>query len=288
MKTRTLPKLKLALASTAVIALSLGSAFATAQESSSGSGWTGYYLGLKGGYTWSDSTDVKTRSDNVQVVGYGGSQQGADAAVQAASGNTSVSPSGAIGGGFAGYNWQSGQLVYGVEVDVQLASNKDNGNSSSSVPISGFPANSIASTTSVSQELSFLSTLRGRFGFLTSPDLLIYGTGGLAVGGAKTKANTSQEILGPSGGITTTYQNDENTSETLYGWTAGAGLDWKFMQDYSIKAEYLYYDLGDMDSSRNNFGSDVLSGGSFYTNSIKTKSSYEGSVASIGISYHFQ
>jgi outer membrane immunogenic protein len=290
MSTRTTQNLALVLFSSAAAALTLGSAHASAQESS-GSDWSGYYLGLKGGYTWSESTNIKTSASNVALCGSGcgGQQAGADASIEAASGNTSVSPAGAIGGGLAGYNWQRGQLVYGVEADIQLASNKDNGNSSSFVPLNGFPSNAIASTTSVSQELSFLSTLRGRFGFLPTPDLLVYGTGGLAVGGAKTKTNISQSIEGPSGGITTAYASDESTSETLYGWTLGAGVDWKFMQDYSVKAEYLYYDLGDMDSSHSNFGSDIADGsGPFYTNSVKSKSSFEGSVASIGISYHFK
>jgi outer membrane immunogenic protein len=296
MSTRTTQNLALVLFSSAAAALTLGSAHASAQEStsaSSGSDWSGYYLGLKGGYTWSESTNIKTSANNVQLCGSNcsGQEWSAAASAQSASGNTSVSPAGAIGGGLVGYNWQANQLVYGVEADIQLASNKDNGSSSSLVPVAGNPGYSNASTTAVSQELTFLSTFRGRLGYLLAPELLMYGTGGLAVGGAKSKTNISQSMLGSYGGVATTFSSETNTSETLYGWTLGAGIDWKFMQDYSVKAEYLYYDLGDMDSSHSNLASAITAAGyseNYFTNSVKSKSSYAGSVASLGISYHFK
>lgn len=249
---------------------------------------------MKAGYTWSDSTNIKTSANNVQLCdsACGGQQESAAASAQAANANTSVRPAGAIGGGLVGYNWQSGQLVYGVEADIQLLSNKDKGASSSLVQAPGIGVGyANESTASVSQVLSFLSTLRGRLGFLTKPDLLIYGTGGLAASGARSKTSISQNMLGSYGGVATSFGSEVNASETLYGWTIGAGIDWQFMQDYSLKAEYLYYDPGDLDSSRSNLASAITAQGyneNYFTNSVKTKSSFDGSVASIGISHHFQ
>ena len=67
--------------------------------------------------------------------------------------------------------------------------------------------------------------LRGRLGFLITPTLLVYGTGGFAYGGLN------------GNGITGNYSN------TRTGWTAGGGVEWMFMPNWSAKAEYLYTDL---------------------------------------------
>jgi outer membrane immunogenic protein len=78
---------------------------------------------------------------------------------------------------------------------------------------------------------------RGRLGFLATPNLLLYGTGGFAYGQVKSSATL---VFTPP--IDGTYFG--STSETKYGWTAGAGAEYAFGNNWSAKIEYLYVDLG--------------------------------------------
>ena len=66
--------------------------------------------------------------------------------------------------------------------------------------------------------------MRGRVGYLITPTLLIYGTGGFAYGQVSAFGF--------------------NTTPT--GWTAGGGVEWMFAPHWSAKAEYLYVDLSNM------------------------------------------
>ncbi len=95
-----------------------------------------------------------------------------------------------------------------------------------------------------SKSLDYLGTVRGRIGYLVTPTLLLYGTGGLAYGGANSSTSVFQGISGPTFGITTAFGTAGSYSDTLVGWTAGGGLEWMFAPNWSAKLEYLYYDLG--------------------------------------------
>jgi opacity protein-like surface antigen len=135
---------------------------------------------------------------------------------------------GVLGGLQAGYSWQWGPIVAGVEADLQAAglsgSSKGVGASSGAVPL-----------LAAHQTVDWFGTARGRIGYAPLPTLLVYGTGGLAYGG---------------GGFSFAYINGDNHSGAGYenpnrvGWAAGAGLEWAFSPDWSAKLEYLYVDLG--------------------------------------------
>ena len=91
-------------------------------------------------------------------------------------------------------------------------------------------------TVNSSVSSDWLATVRGRAGFLVTPALLLYGTGGLAV------ANVKANYL-----FTDTFaaaNESASISTTRYGWTAGVGGEYALMNGWSIKAEYLYVDLG--------------------------------------------
>lgn len=97
----------------------------------------------------------------------------------------------------------------------------------------------IATETSGEQRLDWFSTTRGRLGYLISDSLLLYGTGGLASGRAS--ANTFITQVGcPIGGCLAGSE-----SKTLWGWAAGGGLEYAIGQ-WLVRAEYLHYDLGDL------------------------------------------
>jgi outer membrane immunogenic protein len=77
-------------------------------------------------------------------------------------------------------------------------------------------------------ELNWLGTARPRAGITLTPSWLLYGTGGLAVGGIHAHAG---------GGAV-------SKRETKAGWTAGFGTEAMLWRNWSIKAEYLYVDFG--------------------------------------------
>jgi hypothetical protein len=92
------------------------------------------------------------------------------------------------------------------------------------------------------QKLDWLSTTRGRVGYLLTHNLLLYGTGGLANGRAK--ANTFITQAGcPVGSCSAGSE-----SKTLWGWEAGGGLEYA-VGHWLLRAEYLHYDLGDLNYS---------------------------------------
>jgi outer membrane immunogenic protein len=139
--------------------------------------WMGPYLGFNAGYQWGNVT------------------------------NTPTSPSGFAGGVQGGYNFQSGQFVFGAETDLQLSAAED-------------------AVAGVKFANTWFGTVRGRGG-LALNNVLIYGTGGFAYGGGRA------HVAGAS------------DTRTHLGWTAGLGIEVGLTPGWSAKAEYLYVDLGD-------------------------------------------
>jgi outer membrane immunogenic protein len=137
--------------------------------------WAGPYIGGNLGYEWGNVSNNPTK------------------------------PSGFAGGVQAGYNWQSGPWVFGVEGDIQ-----------------GTAANDTFAPWKFSNP--WFGTLRGRAGYAIS-NVLFYGTGGLAFG----------ELTGQTFGL--------SESHTTAGWTAGLGAEVGLAPHWSAKIEYLYVDL---------------------------------------------
>jgi outer membrane immunogenic protein len=113
-----------------------------------------------------------------------------------------------------GKNWQSGLWVYGVEGDLARSILR------AEVPaFVCFPLN-------CQSELTSLATLRGRIGFLLSPDILVFGTAGLAAGNLR------------HGNFLFASANN-----TALGYAAGAGVEARVSQNWTLKAEYIFVDL---------------------------------------------
>jgi outer membrane immunogenic protein len=184
--------------------------------------WTGCYLGGNLGGIW-------RATDNVRVgVVDGGS--GAGAAVTANAIPTALDAGGVgwIVGGQAGCNYQVASWVLGVETDF---SSGFNGSATVTTNVPPF----LPLTSSVSQDMSWIGTTRGRVGWAWG-SVLLYATGGVAY------ANTSYAyaLSGLAGGTTTAAALN---SATQLGWTAGGGLEWGFGA-WSLRGEYFHYDLG--------------------------------------------
>jgi outer membrane immunogenic protein len=159
--------------------------------------WTGFYIGANFGGGWGQSNDTNA---------FFGTQT---------TGNFSTS--GVLGGGQAGYNWQLGAWVLGIETDFDGSNVKG----STSTGLCG----GVTCTTSD----SWIGTTRGRLGYAVD-HWLFYGTGGVAYGDVKFTDLPAAAVV--SGTTTKT------------GWAAGGGIEYAFMRNWSAKVEYLYVDLG--------------------------------------------
>jgi outer membrane immunogenic protein len=239
--------------------------------------WTGFYVGLNAGAVWGSGGNAST---TVFANGFPiGTIDGVPATLAnvfpglgSGGGNT-----GFIGGGQAGYNWQTGSFVFGVETDfdgTSLSRSRSAIGPTFVEPIFGlndfFTANG-------SVKLDWLGSTRGRIGYAWDR-LLIYGTGGVAYGGASSHLDVFDAVDGfgfsSSGG-----------SSSRVGWTVGGGLEYAFNNNWILGGEYLYYDLG---SRHLNFVPNVAAS-DFFGAAVfsQTKISFTGSVARARISYKF-
>ena len=218
--------------------------------------WTGLYGGLNAGYGWNDNSvrwdGGNTAGDFVLNSAFVGGSS-ILALLEPNSHSQSIDASGGFVGGQLGYNLQFARhWVAGLEVDIQSGFNGERSNSAS-VIIAQEPN----TFTAVSDwKLKYFGTVRGRLGFLISPHLLVFGTGGLAYGETRSKANiafaapTSTSITLTSPDSTITCVNNAiclagSETETSVGWTVGGGVEWAVSKNTMLKFEYLHVDLGD-------------------------------------------
>ena len=181
--------------------------------------WAGFYIGINAGVAW----------HRAEFTDYGGATP-----LAFPRGTTYWSPdkAGFTGGGQVGYNFQSGNFVYGVEADFNYVNNN------ASITQPGNPFGPITTTT----KLDWMGTVRGRLGVTLSPTL-IYVTGGWAFAHFKDTWNIPF--------ATTPGNVDKNRS----GWTAGGGIEHMFARNWTAKIEALYADFGKGDGFLTGFGS---------------------------------
>jgi outer membrane immunogenic protein len=151
--------------------------------------WTGFYLG----------------------AAIGGSFGGTD--IRGDFGAGTLDAKGVSGGILAGYNWQVGRMVVGVETDI------------SKLNYSGSLSNGLDT---YAGKIDALGTFRGRLGYLMTPSLLLYATGGLAW------AHTDIRLDG-----------GDRSKDYLRGWQAGLGTELMLNEKWTMRLEYLYTDIGD-------------------------------------------
>jgi outer membrane immunogenic protein len=161
-------------------------------------GWTGWYVGANLGGVWSNDPVALGTSNAAFCPAPGCTAALATSliAAQGSGGSFGGNKTGLIGGGQFGYNWQLATTwVAGFETDFQGisgASSSVNGGAST-IGLPGFPGSSVTTNgIAVTKEIDSLGTVRGRLGYLFTPSVLLYGTGGLAYGEAKSSTSVSQ------------------------------------------------------------------------------------------------
>lgn len=256
--------------------------------------WTGFYIGINAGGAFGGSGGISTLGTptfaNPAFLAGGGAVAGALANANTNSFGAGAS-SGFMLGGQVGVNYQMGSLVAGLEADIAgvFGSKKSaSGAVFTTLGPFGFPAENYAGVVSASRKLDYFGTLRARLGFVVTPPLLLYVTGGLAYAGVSANYFSGlQESLGPA-----TYApvgTNGSLSETRFGWTIGAGGEWKFSPNWSLKAEYLYYDVGTASFTSGSNQINLVAPGTpiWGSSANKTSARFNGHVARAGLNYHF-
>jgi outer membrane immunogenic protein len=251
--------------------------------------WTGLYVGGNVGYSWGrSSNDWDFYAPHLSVF--------LDPACRpagfafCAAGSDSNKLAGVIGGLQAGYNWQSGQLLVGIETDIQASGRQ--GDRIFRAEVQRPPTIVEASYT---QKLQWLGTARGRIGFAVDRALL-YATGGLAYGrvtitGSATATGDELAISPPCDDTLGRCPFASwSIGVTKVGWSLGVGAEGAIGGNWSWKIEYLHVDLGQITT---NFATVP---GCFGTPSVCTptrdgsgtiKSRITDEVVRVGVNYKF-
>ncbi|MFV0279128.1 MAG: outer membrane protein [Rhodoblastus sp.] len=168
----------------------------------------------------------------------------------------SASPNGVAftGGGQIGYNWQTGPLVLGVETDINYR-----GSSGSSGGYYG----------GLGSRSGYFGTARARIGYAFDR-VLLYGAGGLAYGNVEFPGSAA---VGPY-----MLSGFGNSGGVKAGWTAGAGVEYAITPKWSVKAEYLYVDLGRNSANYVDIPTAMP---------VTLRSRNSDHVARVGVNYHF-
>ena len=193
---------------------------APAADSAPSFNWTGPYAGFHLGYGWGDADT----SMNFLPV---------PASIYPPGSTLSPHPSGIVGGAQAGYNYQMGCFVVGIEADF---SGSGMSGTQSVSPIPGYAFGVV----SAHENTNWFGTLRPRLGYTVKPNVLIYATGGLAYGNVSYSANTNFVPGGPP----FAEQYPASLSTTKVGWALGGVVEYAISKCWTVKAEYLYMDLG--------------------------------------------
>jgi len=184
--------------------------------------WTGWYIGGNIGGGWGEST-----STNANYLGFDLASVGFDTSP------LSSKPSGIIGGGQIGYDWQfNPSWVAGVVADFQGADIKGTATQPNFLGVPDW-------TATTSESLRSLGTVRGRLGW-TAGNWMVYGSGGGAYGSVSSTYNVSSSAPNQTGGELSFGAN----SETRFGWAGGVGVNYAMTQNWIVGLDYLHYDLG--------------------------------------------
>jgi outer membrane immunogenic protein len=223
--------------------------------------WTGFYVGGNVGYGFMKNTDVISGA-NASGVAF------------VASGLLATSipldTRGFLGGGQLGYNWQiSSGWVVGFEADMSWS------DMNKTVAARGLDVSRVMTA---SEKLDWLGTVRARVGFIPLDSLLVYGTGGLAYGHTSLSTALTRVLI--DGTIVCAGNNCQAgaTAATKVGWTIGGGAEWGFTKNWSLKAEYLYFDLGSLSHTMTD---------PVFPSIFNAKAQLNGNIVRAGLNYHF-
>jgi opacity protein-like surface antigen len=189
--------------------------------------WSGLYIGGHAGYGWG-------RDPFTDVVFSGKA---------APSGINSKGP---VWGFHAGANWQAGAWVGGLEIDLSGTNIKGSSSASSTLAFGG---GSLSSSLTQTDKFDLLGSARARFGYLVWPNVLLYGTGGLAWT-RFVQSSDETDLIAPPAVPPVTFTLSSSEPSWRFGVVVGAGIEARLWDsNWLARVEYLHYDFGDSGSS---------------------------------------
>jgi len=212
--------------------------------------WQGFYAGINAGYGHN--------AGNIDARGAGG--------VKSKDEEHSF-----IGGIQVGANRQYGDIVVGIEADFNDSQLED---SESIYADYGYAEDYYHHDSKV----DWFSTLRGRIGYAPHQNLLLFVTGGAAMGRIESKSRFEVDY--------TTYDAwdtswSSSARDTRFGGVVGAGAEYSVASRWSVKAEYLFVDLG----TKTNVVNGTYVNGDAKTYSVKNKGQF--STFRLGVNFRF-
>lgn len=228
--------------------------------------WTGFYIGANLGYAWSDRDFTNTLT-------------GAPGGVQLSAANRGGDHGhGVLGGAQIGFNYQfTGNWVAGVEADIDAA----HVTSSKYACFQGF-GTGVCGTRDT--DLKTFGTVRARLGYAFD-NVLVYGTGGWAWGrGTNTTVFT---CIGPdcpaTSAVPPTSPLPTGVNVNPNGWAAGAGVEWAFLPNWSMRVEYLHLQFDGVSENRSKTSSFLP--GLVVTSHVSSRIGVD--MARVGLNYRF-
>ncbi|MFM9163318.1 MAG: outer membrane protein, partial [Methylocystis sp.] len=294
--------------------------------------WGGLYAGLNAGYGWGATAGANTTAmgiadswsntvngnlmNNADVEDFPWGLSNTGAMAMANTGLAQVARNGFIGGGQFGYNYQDeSDVVLGAETDIQGTSFSGNGTYVNSVsdsshyvedtgPSDEYFVNSrnAVGGGKVTAGVNWMGTFRARLGYALTPNILAYGTGGLAYGTVRassthwTSAQTYEaEDNNTQSSTQSMIPGFSNYSGFRAGWTAGGGIEWMLRDNWSLRAEGLYYNLGAPSFAASPIAvtcsgiacAGAAAGSMLWASTPITKIQFDGIIARAGVNYHF-
>lgn len=256
--------------------------------------WAGCYVGVNGGYGWNNGSstyrDANSTADPINFL-----PNPADPnpiAYLPTPGGTGGS--GGLVGGSGGCNYQIKQWVVGFEADIDWANISGSSSTSAFTGPTGqfdigpgvYTGINTPGVASEQNTLRWLSTFRARGGVLVSDRLLLFATGGLALGGINSQGSVTT-YLGTTTSSPPGIVWSGSTTSTRVGGVVGGGLEWALSAPLTFKAEYLWYTLGNVSHPLNCSYENGLvpCGTDVYPTLGSTNSSIFGSIVRVGLNY---
>jgi opacity protein-like surface antigen len=189
--------------------------------------WSGFYIGGHAGYGWGQDplTDINDNLFDIPSLGFSG-----------------FKANGFLGGLHAGANWQSGKIVVGLEADLSSTNIKGSSTNTASLTL---PGTLLSGTAAFSGAFDLLGTDRVRLGYLVTPNVLVYGTGGPAWTRFVQNSNATVNAINTAPPGTSSISDSASTPGWRFGWVAGLGAEARLPDTHWIaRLEYLRYAFG--------------------------------------------
>jgi outer membrane immunogenic protein len=232
--------------------------------------WTGFYVGGNFGGGWA----------NDSISGSSAFTAGGTTVGSTFSGNNNYS--GILGGGQIGANYEfPGNWVIGFEADVDASSLSGSTNNCATNAVVG-----TVGCSSVNTKINDFGTVRGRVGYAAN-NILFYGTGGWAWGQSSTTSSLScVSAAGLCPGTSATFTGGSASASTTAtnGWAAGAGVEWAFNRNWTLRVEYLHLQFNGIAET---FTSSGTVGGVPFTSTSSSSTNSSDDIVRVGVNYLF-